>query len=167
MIDALEGFTFKRGLGKLRGLYAFSPSGLGFALGGEVLGAPSTDLASTDLASGLVIYNDSSTQWYNVSTACFTYNGRAAEGAALFVPIYGPEGLLFAFGGFSGDEQYVSFTEAYIFEPQSGQWAQQSVSGDIPNATADPCVVGLEGDEGTYEVCTSITLQLSAESEQD
>lgn len=103
------------------------------------------------------MYNDSSKLWSNTSAVGFTYSGHAMAGAAHFVPSFGPEGLLFAFGGTSAADQYVSFSEAYMFEPVSKRWARQAVSGDIPAPNVQACVVGLEGDEGTYEVCMLVS----------
>ena len=62
-----------------------------------------------------------------------------------------------AFGGYqyttstsAGDR--LSLTTAYMFDPVSKQWHQQLVSGDAPQSTINPCVAGLEGDSGTYEI---------------
>lgn len=44
---------------------------------------------------GIVIFNETSKEWFNASTRDFTYNGLAIQGAAPFVPNFGPEGLLF------------------------------------------------------------------------
>ena len=39
-----------------------------------------------------------------------------------------------------------------MYEPQSQQWRSQSTTGQIPSPVLNPCVVGVEGDNGTYEV---------------
>ena len=38
------------------------------------------------------------------------------------------------------------------YEPQSQKWQYQKVTGDIPAKVKYPCVVGQEGDDGTYEI---------------
>lgn len=104
---------------------------------------------------GLVVYNESSQQWWNISTGGedgYTYMGTAREGAAHFVPTFGPEGLLFVFGGFANEDTLMPFDEAYMFEPVSQRWRKQQVTGTPPAPASGQCVVGVQGDNGTYEV---------------
>lgn len=39
-----------------------------------------------------------------------------------------------------------------IFEPVSKQWQTQLVTGNPPECTESQCVVGVQGDNGTYEI---------------
>lgn len=48
-----------------------------------------------------------------------------------------------------------------MFEPVSKQWHTQKVTGDHPQFSQSQCVVGLEGDNGTYEA--SIVFNASPE----
>lgn len=98
----------------------------------------------------------SSQDWYNVSTKSISYDGTAAYGAAQFVPSFGPAGLLFVLGGSSGTDsslQYFPLGNITMYEPISQTWVWQQATGDAPTPGADStCVVGIEGDDDTYEV---------------
>ena len=146
-------------------IYA-SGNGLGFALGGLQSDATGYNLFENayydnNFVPGMVIYNTSSQEWYNVSSNDYSYSGFALNGAAQFVPSFGPNGLLFVFGGTTGPSdnvQYVSFDHVWMYDPVSQRWASQEVSGDIPNETENQCVVGAQGDDGTYEVFQQLLL---------
>ncbi len=67
------------------------------------------------------------------------------------------EGLLFAIGGGSSDghntpAKPLSLESAYIYEPISRSWQSQTCTGDPPSAVLNPCLVGVQGDNQTYEV---------------
>lgn len=136
-------------------------NGLGFALGGMQNFATNTaafsidDVFANTLVPGMVIYDSKSQDWYNVSITDYSNSGFALAGAALFVPPFGPNGLLFVFGGQYGEAdnlQYAQFNYAWMYEPYSKTWSSQEVSGDIPAVRTFPCVVGAQGDDGTYEI---------------
>jgi hypothetical protein len=131
------------------GAYA-TGNGLGFALGGHVDQWTMAGVETPYNVSGMVIYNSSSLEWYNVSSSGYSYENGISVGAGLFVPSFGPEGLMFVFGGIAGGT-YATFDYAYMFEPVSQQWKWQQTSGAIPNAVTRPCVVGANSGNGTYE----------------
>lgn len=132
-------------------------NGLGFALGG--LEGASIDPDESWAVPGMVVYNTTSQEWHNVSSQ-YTESGFATNGAAHFVPSFGPEGLLFVLGGVTGPDmvtsqpelgQYISMANAWMYEPVSQEWHAQQVTGESPVQLASPCVVGVEG-ESSYEV---------------
>lgn len=80
--------------------YYASGNDLGFAIGGVEDVASYYEYSSTNADAwrrvpGVVMYNSTSQEWYNASTKAFTDNGLAIQGAAHFVPNFGPEGILF------------------------------------------------------------------------
>lgn len=149
-------------------IYAYG-SGLCFALGGleNLYTEPNAfaDDNDTDIVvSGMIVYNTTSGDWYNVSTKGengYSSLGSAIDGSAHFVPSFGPAGLLFVLGGMTSNDQsvqrlsplseYVTFESAYMYEPLSRQWQAQQVSGDFPPELTNPCVVGVQGED-SYEV---------------
>lgn len=136
------------------GIYT-SGGGLGFALGGVENGATTNSFQGTGgLASipGMVMYNLTSQEWYNISASGYSNSGVATQGAAHFVPSFGPAGLLFIFGGSVANETLIGTDSVSIFDPFSQQWSSQEVSGTKPSPVVDPCVVGVQGDNNTYEV---------------
>ena len=131
------------------GNYA-SGNGLGFALGGHAGKLTLAGAPTNYNVSGMVVYNSTSQQWYNVSSKGYSYQTGSLLGDGLFVPSFGPAGLLFIFGGYAG-EFYATFDYAYMYEPFSQEWKWQQTSGDIPAGVARPCVVGVDSGNGTYE----------------
>jgi hypothetical protein len=78
------------------GVYGYG-EGLGFSLGGRQTGRSMFN--DPTLSPGLVIYNTSSEEWFNLSSTGYSWSGTASRGAAQFAPHFGPKGLLFVLGG--------------------------------------------------------------------
>ena len=140
-----------------KGLYT-SDAGFGFALGGlesaatnSAVGFP-TYPGPTFPIPGMVMFNITSEDWYNVSASGYSYGGLAFAGAAQFVPSFGPAGLLLVFGGSVANSVLPGFDAVSIFDPISQEWSSQEVTGAKPSPVLNPCVVGAQGDNGTYEV---------------
>ena len=136
-----------------KGIYT-SGAGMGFALGGLENSATNNAIEdeSSSQISGMVMYNITSGDWYNVSASGYTYDGVAQNGVAHFVPSFGPAGLLFVFGGRVANSILPGTDSVSIFDPISQQWSSQEVSGAKPSSALSPCVVGAQGDNNTYEV---------------
>ena len=135
------------------GIYTYG-AGMGFALGGEESSATNNALegGTTVPIPGMVMYNITSEDWYNVSASGYSNDGVAVNGVAHFVPSFGPAGLLFVFGGSVANEVLPGTDRVSIFDPMSQQWSWQEVSGATPSSVLSPCVVGAQGDNNTYEV---------------
>lgn len=133
------------------GAYA-SGGELGFALGGSRDGGTSLGLEQEILVTGLVMYNMSSQTWYNISALGYSPAGVAVQAAAHFVPTFGTAGLLFIFGGKGTNNVLAGTDSVSMFDPISQEWSSQSVTGTRPQPATAPCVVGVQGDYGTYEV---------------
>ena len=133
------------------GAYAYG-NGLGFAVDGNYL----VSEGGLDPQPGLVMFNSSSVEqpWFNLSTSAYSSSGVSIGGAAHFVPDFGPKGLLFVIGGAIDIEQgdLDSTDSVAIFDVDSQQWARQRTSGNKPVSSQNTCLVGVKGDNGTYEV---------------
>ena len=68
------------------------------------------------------------------------------------VPIFGPEGLLLATGMGEIDLDPIPFDTITIYEPGNKTWYNQTATGDIPKGRDKACTVGIQGDNGTYEM---------------
>ncbi|KAK6425735.1 hypothetical protein LTR95_016221 [Oleoguttula sp. CCFEE 5521] len=140
------------GLGRVSGAITASGGGLGFALSGQQSAATQDSWGIGYMeVPGLVIFNASSQAWYNVSSTGYSTDGSAINGSAVFVPDFGPAGLLFVMGG-SVDNVRVGFGAISMYEPLSQRWYSQPVTGSLPLAVDRPCAVGVQGDNGTYEI---------------
>ena len=141
-----------------------SGRGLGFSLGGvESLPNSVYNQSGSLPIPGLVVYNTSSQVWYNVSAldqSTAQSTGLYYDGAAHFVPSFGPEGLLFVIAGEvpqAGLSPNLANTlletgTVSMYEPVSRQWKTQVVTGSPPAPCLQPCIAGAQGDNGTYEV---------------
>ncbi|MCJ1385717.1 hypothetical protein MMC17_008840 [Xylographa soralifera] len=130
-----------------------SGNGLGFALGGIENDPNSGDIHAS--VPGLVVYNSSAQVWHNV-TAFDNGVGTYSHGAALFVPSFGPQGLLAVVAGAQpngvGLGDLLSTSSVSLYEPLSGLWKTIAVTGTPPHPCYQPCLVGAQGDNGTYEI---------------
>ena len=139
-----------------------SGHGLGFVLGGLQNGQTGgTGVFGAVPVPGLVIYNSSSQVWHNVSALGYSYDGTAIDGAAQFVPSFGPNGLLLVVGGTvsplaSYSPTLTSTNTISLYDAVSGVWKTQTVTGAVPPPHKDSCVVGAQGDNGTYEVRSTV-----------
>ena len=135
---------------------------MGFALGGIQNAATNPDIQSqTYDTSGMVMYNFTSQDWYNISASGYSLNGYAQHGAAHFVPSFGPSGLVLVLGGYIGNSTLIGLDTISMFEPISQQWSAQVASGKAPPPILDPCMVGIQGDNDTYEVWHGLACQIT------
>lgn len=138
------------------GIYAFG-AGLGFALGGQQGRSTSSVLSEFIPAPGMVMHNFTSREWYNVSASGYSNSGVALYGVAHFVPNFGSIGLFFVFEGMISGDVLPGTDFVSMFDPASQQWSSQEVSGTKPSPVLNPCIVGIQGDENTYEVSHILT----------
>ena len=128
-----------------------SGDGAGYLLGGynEFVPIP-----------GIVTYNMSSGVWANDSAAGFSTYGTAQYGQMQYVPNVAENGLLVLFGGETSDDvewhdngsNLLSFDTIYMYDPSSNTWHNQTASGTVPESRDRFCSVGVQGDNGTFEI---------------
>ena len=141
--------------------------GVGYGLGGYT--SSWTDRSNSDLggiykpASGLKIWNITSNTCSTNSALGYGDNGTFTLGGLIHADNWGPEGLLFAFGGqtsttldtFVDGEEYRDMRNISIFEPVAGRWYYQTATGDVPTVRDSFCTVGTTQEafgNGTYEI---------------
>lgn len=127
----------------------------GFILGGlqnSHSGPTTQNLKGHIPIPGIVAFNMSSNTWSNSSmpSSLMPYNGK--NGILASVPTFGPRGLLVATGINPTSANPEPFHTITIYEPGSRQWHNQTATGDVPEGRDKACVVGVQGDNGTYEV---------------
>lgn len=116
-----------------------------------VPGLVSYDLPSSSSGSG---------SWSNTSGAAFVE--YLAGGSATCLPSFGQAGLAAFMGGLStgaddvdaGDQ--ISLANLTFYDPQSGRWHWQTTGGQTPQPRQQPCVVAVEGLNGTSEMRVSL-----------
>jgi Kelch motif len=138
-------------------------NGTGYLLGGYRTAGTTPALADTQgfiPIPGIVSYDIQTGIWKNESALGLSAYGTAMYGQMQFVPNVGSEGLLIVVGGSTSDavrwtdtgSNYISLQNIIIFDPATGSWHNQTASGTIPNALERICSVGVQGDNGTYEI---------------
>ncbi|KAI3320526.1 hypothetical protein HD806DRAFT_547359 [Xylariaceae sp. AK1471] len=143
-------------------------NGLGVALGG--FGWVWTDPAFSDSNDsskgvpipGLLSYNISTRMWANESAKAFNGLGTSQKGSAACVPSAGTEGvgLILPLGGLFSDlvvfEQDTTSTNDLgnltFYDIASKTWHSQTASGQIPPGRESFCVVGVQGENNTFEI---------------
>ena len=175
VLDGHEGQWIQQAPASVQNSSVFTrPVGGAGAFGNEVgylLGGYISDLASTDSEdlvggskspiSGILSYNITSSTWRNDSLAGFAEFNNSEWGSLQFAPSFGPAGLLFAVGGGStnssewtddGSSNMLWFGSVAIYEPKSRTWHQQSTSGAVPLSRERFCTIGVESNNGTFEM---------------
>ena len=127
----------------------------------HILGGFSFDRTSAltnyiDTSNGIVSYDVQTGQWQNRSMSPFAPAGWWLDGHMHFVDNLGGNGTVIAFGGVTvdseGDQILLSLENIGLFNPDTGEWRNQSTSGETPPGRRRACSVGVAGDQGTYEV---------------
>jgi hypothetical protein len=135
----------------LNGLKA-AGGGKGYVLGGcnATNGIPLPGIVSIDLTN-LTITNS--------SAAGYNANGTAELGELHYVPSFGPQGVFVILGGdispldtYSPGMNLQSFDKVTIFDPSSGNFYNQSTTGNPPQPRAQFCTAGVASSNGSYEI---------------
>lgn len=127
----------------------------GFILGGYISSQTSpayNGMIGRFSIPGIVAYNMSTGQWSNSSMPQELVRPNGKNGILAAVPTFGTQGLLMATGTGSSSEGALPFDNITIHEPTNRTWHYQTATGSIPRGRDKACTVGIEGDNGTYEV---------------
>ena len=139
----------------------------GFNLGGyaDLHTSQKTSTESYIPIPGLQFYNFTSKEWFNNSATAYTPYGIAAWSGTVYVPTWGPAGLLVAFGGqrsfdlstFVDGAAYLPMSNISLFDPSTQSWYHQKATGEFPTQRDRFCVVGINGDnKSTYGMWLSL-----------
>lgn len=101
---------------------------------------------------GIVAWNMTSDKWTNSSMPDHLVQPNGLNGMLASVPTFGEVGLLLATGTGLVDDAPPDFKNITIYEPSEKTWHYQNATGDIPIGRDGPCTVGVQGDNGTFEV---------------
>lgn len=157
--NTFSGFTEPAGT-----LWVSSPTTY-YSLGGYV--TAQNDPALSGLGnyrpalSGLVTFNFQEASWRNMSSAGYQVAGFGIFGQALYIPIFGKEGILLFLGGDAPTSQawdqgtsLVPMSAITIYDIQSGVFYQQKAGGsNIPAPRTQFCAVGAgAADNSTWEM---------------
>lgn len=98
--------------------------------------------------------------WANETTDAFSDYGTLIGGAAVYIPTFGPNGLITVLGGstwgLEPDQKkplgWLDFNNLTLFDPVTKDWYWQKTTGNAPTSRRNFCTVGAEGTNGTYEM---------------
>ncbi|KAL8969878.1 MAG: hypothetical protein Q9183_001787 [Haloplaca sp. 2 TL-2023] len=131
----------------------------GFIFGGHTSARSSPETASMEGATaipGIVSFNITSGLWSNdtVPERIQEQIGfQVAPYGAFSSAPFGPDGVLIMTRGMSPNlYSPPPFNSITIYDPSDKTWHSQTATGSIPSARRVTCTVGVQGDNGTYEV---------------
>ncbi|KAK2007686.1 kelch repeat protein, partial [Colletotrichum eremochloae] len=109
---------------------------------------------------GMVTYNMTTKSWTNETTTAFSENGTLKGGSAIYIPTFGPNGLITVMGGSTSAIEpgkktptgWLDFTNLTFLDPDTKQKYTQTTTGNAPTARRGFCSVGVNGTNGTYEI---------------
>ena len=146
-----------------RPAYGLTTSGApgGFNLGGysDSHTSQKTNIADFVSVPGLQFFNFTSQKWSNNSALGYQTTGTAMHGGMVYVPTWGPAGLVVVLGGqtadsllaFNDGRQYVPLSNISLFDPDGQVWFHQKAIGDVPDQRDRFCVAGVRGgDNSTF-----------------
>ncbi|UQC75607.1 kelch repeat protein [Colletotrichum lupini] len=123
------------------------------------------DLAPAGATPGMIVYDWNTKLWSNETTAfkaAFPPYGTVRGARALYVPDFGPNGIIVLLGGFmatldpivSGSDslhQWMEISNVTFMDPVSKKWYSQMTTGSAPTRRQWFCLVGLRS-KTTYEI---------------
>ena len=110
------------------------------------------NLTSNVPIGGVVSFNMTTGIWTNSSAPSHLQRPNGLNGMLSSVPNFGPVGLLLAAGTGTVDQAAPKFDNITIYEPSDKTWHYQTATGDVPSGRDGVCTVGIQGDNGTYEM---------------
>lgn len=103
-------------------------------------------------------YNMQSRTFVNTSALCCNATKGIHRGAMHYVPSFGPEGIVLAPGGQSGQggagnlTTMIDFSTVSVFDPAKQLWWNQTTTGNPPSPKIEFCTAGMNSTNGTYEL---------------
>ena len=110
------------------------------------------NLTSNVPIGGVVSFNMTTGIWINSSAPSHLQRPNGMNGMLSSVPNFGPVDLLLAAGTGTVDQGAPKFDNITIYEPSDKTWHYQTATGDVPSGRDGVCTVGIQGDNGTYEM---------------
>ena len=101
---------------------------------------------------GIVSFNTSSGVWANTTSPKNLAWHNGYNGILVSVPAFGSVGLLAAAQATSTTNGSPPYDNITIYEPKNKTWHYQTATGELPFARAHACTVGVQGDNGSYEM---------------
>lgn len=118
--------------------------------------------APTSPYPGMAIFDFQSSQWKNASSTGYKPQGYGILGQAEFISSFGKKGVIVFVGGnaptdpfwpYAKGSSLADMTRVNIFDIDSGNWLQQTTTGDIPQGRYEFCMAGAgENGSGSYEL---------------
>jgi hypothetical protein len=132
---------------------------VGYMLGGFAVNSSSSDpRVNAWSISGLITYNYT-TQKVTNNTVGDGYTGGVDQmGGMIYVPNFGDDGILVVLGGDQvgknkpGTDALLNFSTVAVYDIGSGNWYDQTTSGNIPEDRKEFCSAGIASTNNTYEI---------------
>jgi hypothetical protein len=108
--------------------------------------------------SGLISYDYTTEDMTHTTVVGESTGGVVQNGGLVFVPNFGPAGVMVSIGGdqlgkiTKGTDDLVFMNTVQVFDPATGNWYEQAVTGSIPEMRKDFCVAGVASDNQTFEI---------------
>ncbi|KAF3771239.1 hypothetical protein M406DRAFT_237595, partial [Cryphonectria parasitica EP155] len=129
-----------------------SGNGTGYFLGGNM------DYSANETyvpISGLLSYDFGTNTVTNTTVTGISMEGWASYAQMLYVPNFGPSGVVISAGGFRDDpdDEYMeSLSTIQILDPSTGTWYEQATTGAAPQTRKEFCMTGAPSSNETYEI---------------
>ena len=124
-----------------------------FMFGGFEIPRSSSRAKNSQPVPGLLSYNGTSMSWRNETSPIQWSTDNKAWGVSVAVPSMGPRGLLIMTGmEYDPRNGAKAMNNVTIYEPTNKKWTYQLATGAVPEGRWEACAVGVQGDNGTFEM---------------
>lgn len=130
-----------------------------FNLGGNIKATNAE--ADMTVLPGLVMQDFDTQTWSNISFELYAQTQFRTEARAAYVPNFGSKGYLVAVGGenpvteasiYETGYEMADMTDITLYDVATGDWYQQTATGDVPPPRSEFCAVGAASQEDTFEL---------------
>lgn len=135
---------------------AVSTNRSGFIFGGFLT---DRQTSSNDFITspGFLAFDFDTQEWSREVFAPYSPTNTIISGEAIFAPDYGPNGLVFVFGGSRtwniGQElETMSFETLHFMDPVTRDWYSQNVTGSMPGHLTHFCSAGVSAGNGIFDM---------------
>jgi len=125
-------------------------AGKGYVLHGASSPDPRDD--QVPAIGGMIVFDYTTETILNNTITGTHFDGGIHMGGMLYLPNYGAEGIFIVIGGEDQNLHLLPMNVSSIYDPSTGKWYQQPLTGDVPNPRKAHCISGAYSMNGTFEM---------------
>jgi hypothetical protein len=105
--------------------------------------------------TGYRLFNFTTQEWDELYGVPYSQDKTIYNGDAVFVPDFGPNGLIFILGGSRNISAFgteLDFRTLHMLDPVTQVWYKQETSGRVPSGRFAVCSAGVSTQDGRFDM---------------